>query len=147
MRSRLWVLLLLFGLTPNPISFVFFLLIRRPPGSTLFPYTTLFRSAGQLPGSRAAARVPGTRLPGYAPCVGKRSRQPADDSAQPLRNVAPGSPKIRHRSVAALARSGTGQSSPARARAGVDGRSGHRGAADGRLFHAANATVSPIGKC
>src|SRR5438552_14864703 len=24
---------------------VFFLLIRRPPGSTLFPYTTLFRSA------------------------------------------------------------------------------------------------------
>src|SRR5437899_11021337 len=25
-------------------SFVFFLLIRRPPRSTLFPYTTLFRS-------------------------------------------------------------------------------------------------------
>src|SRR6266576_6723388 len=24
----------------------FFLMIRRPPGSTLFPYTTLFRSAG-----------------------------------------------------------------------------------------------------
>ncbi len=24
---------------------VFFLMIRRPPGSTLFPYTTLFRSA------------------------------------------------------------------------------------------------------
>src|ERR1044071_9629710 len=24
--------------------FVFFLMIRRPPGSTLFPYTTLFRS-------------------------------------------------------------------------------------------------------
>src|SRR5947208_6870613 len=30
-----------FGLTP---FFFFFLLIRRPPGSTLFPYTTLFRS-------------------------------------------------------------------------------------------------------
>src|SRR5437763_3913279 len=26
------------------ISFIFFLLIRRPPRSTLFPYTTLFRS-------------------------------------------------------------------------------------------------------
>src|SRR5260370_19456358 len=26
------------------ISFVFFLMIRRPPRSTLFPYTTLFRS-------------------------------------------------------------------------------------------------------
>src|SRR5947199_7299289 len=28
------------------IFFIFFLLIRRPPRSTLFPYTTLFRSAG-----------------------------------------------------------------------------------------------------
>src|SRR3712207_7130370 len=27
-------------------SFFFFLMIRRPPRSTLFPYTTLFRSAG-----------------------------------------------------------------------------------------------------
>src|SRR5882762_5303137 len=30
---------------PNSaVSFVFFLMIRRPPRSTLFPYTTLFRS-------------------------------------------------------------------------------------------------------
>src|SRR5471030_3498579 len=28
-------------------SFFFFLMIRRPPRSTLFPYTTLFRSGGQ----------------------------------------------------------------------------------------------------
>src|SRR5438477_4677885 len=28
--------------------FVFFLMIRRPPRSTLFPYTTLFRSRGAL---------------------------------------------------------------------------------------------------
>src|SRR5713226_484863 len=28
----------------NLISFFFFLMIRRPPRSTLFPYTTLFRS-------------------------------------------------------------------------------------------------------
>src|SRR3989442_15044609 len=28
-----------------PLSFFFFLMIRRPPRSTLFPYTTLFRSA------------------------------------------------------------------------------------------------------
>src|SRR2546430_7630405 len=27
-------------------SFFFFLMIRRPPRSTLFPYTTLFRSSG-----------------------------------------------------------------------------------------------------
>src|SRR2546430_17242333 len=28
------------------LSFFFFLMIRRPPRSTLFPYTTLFRSGG-----------------------------------------------------------------------------------------------------
>src|SRR6266513_4244190 len=33
--------------SPNHIiDFFFFLMIRRPPRSTLFPYTTLFRSAG-----------------------------------------------------------------------------------------------------
>src|SRR6266540_1842540 len=38
-------------------SFVFFLMIRRPPRSTLFPYTTLFRSpAGGPAGGRRAAR-------------------------------------------------------------------------------------------
>src|SRR6266478_7059926 len=31
-------------LTPFSFSFFFFLMIRRPPRSTLFPYTTLFRS-------------------------------------------------------------------------------------------------------
>src|SRR5258708_26849290 len=32
--------------------FVFFLMIRRPPRSTLFPYTTLFRSVFNIPGER-----------------------------------------------------------------------------------------------
>src|SRR5690606_42043533 len=36
------VLLLLY------LSFCFFLMIRRPPRSTLFPYTTLFRSYGGI---------------------------------------------------------------------------------------------------
>src|SRR6476620_12002566 len=36
--------------------FVFFLMIRRPPRSTLFPYTTLFRSSGdQGPSATTAA--------------------------------------------------------------------------------------------
>src|SRR3989337_3966781 len=39
------------------VWFFFFLMIRRPPRSTLFPYTTLFRS----PGQRAAG--PGRRRP------------------------------------------------------------------------------------
>src|SRR5690348_18474802 len=43
--------------------FFFFLMIRRPPRSTLFPYTTLFRSAegtrhqAQRPGGGLAARA------------------------------------------------------------------------------------------
>src|SRR2546429_9970019 len=38
----------------SSIIFFFFLMIRRPPRSTLFPYTTLFRS-GPRPGHRGRA--------------------------------------------------------------------------------------------
>src|SRR6266481_9156586 len=45
--------------------FFFFLMIRRPPRSTLFPYTTLFRSCGSgrgRPSSRERrSRAPGSR--------------------------------------------------------------------------------------
>src|SRR3712207_7830909 len=37
---------------------VFFLMIRRPPRSTLFPYTTLFRSCSRGPSTSARARRP-----------------------------------------------------------------------------------------
>src|SRR2546430_10180142 len=36
-------------------------MIRRPPRSTLFPYTTLFRSRGRTGGSRRRSRPPGAR--------------------------------------------------------------------------------------
>src|SRR2546430_12201045 len=36
-------------LLPLVVCFFFFLMIRRPPRSTLFPYTTLFRSQQQMP--------------------------------------------------------------------------------------------------
>src|SRR5256885_8673257 len=39
--------------------FFFFLMIRRPPRSTLFPYTTLFRS-WKKPETKSAARSPDT---------------------------------------------------------------------------------------
>src|SRR6266496_5347084 len=39
------------------VFFFFFLMIRRPPRSTLFPYTTLFRSPPRAP------RGPGTPIP------------------------------------------------------------------------------------
>src|SRR2546430_2842470 len=45
----------------------FFLMIRRPPRSTLFPYTTLFRSRRYgVPGGRPVqpARIQGSALPG-----------------------------------------------------------------------------------
>src|SRR5258708_9360849 len=41
------MLLLLLAKTISHILCFFFLMIRRPPRSTLFPYTTLFRSNGQ----------------------------------------------------------------------------------------------------
>src|SRR5215467_15289257 len=37
---------------PSLLLFLFFLMIRRPPRSTLFPYTTLFRSRGRGPPPR-----------------------------------------------------------------------------------------------
>src|SRR3712207_7094656 len=43
------------------VCFVFFLMIRRPPRSTLFPYTTLFRSGA---GGRRNARRLERRLGG-----------------------------------------------------------------------------------
>src|SRR6267143_3974501 len=36
------------------LFFFFFLMIRRPPRSTLFPYTTLFRSRRRPPGRQCA---------------------------------------------------------------------------------------------
>src|SRR5256885_11347045 len=45
---------LIFLATPHNLLF-FFLMIRRPPRSTLFPYTTLFRSCG-----RSRTRLPRT---------------------------------------------------------------------------------------
>src|SRR3712207_7165478 len=46
----------------------FFLMIRRPPRSTLFPYTTLFRSRGPEPGDRVAP--PGVHRRRHRPVAG-----------------------------------------------------------------------------
>src|SRR3712207_7490938 len=47
-------------------------MIRRPPRSTLFPYTTLFRSAG-VPGERGAVDGGHGRGPPWCSCVCSRS--------------------------------------------------------------------------
>src|SRR3712207_8787419 len=55
-------------------SFCFFLMIRRPPRSPLFPYTTLFRS----------------RAPGSPPPPSARTTRPARSAAcRPCRPAAP----------------------------------------------------------
>src|SRR5260221_14517365 len=43
-RSNRFICVLLLGQTDPRLFNFFFLMIRRPPRSTLFPYTTLFRS-------------------------------------------------------------------------------------------------------
>src|SRR3712207_6987506 len=52
-------------------------MIRRPPRSTLFPYTTLFRSLRDLPGPRADMR---THAEDPARRIGIPSRQRRDPS-------------------------------------------------------------------
>src|SRR3712207_8549835 len=42
------------------MDYFFFLMIRRPPRSTLFPYTTLFRSCANSPRRRRSAQPPST---------------------------------------------------------------------------------------
>src|SRR6476660_10375040 len=44
------------GVTFRDFFFFFFLMIRRPPRSTLFPYTTLFRSVAGADHAQPAAR-------------------------------------------------------------------------------------------
>src|SRR5215510_15384398 len=52
------------------LCFFFFLMIRRPPTSTLFPYTTLFRSSAHAPGSRSPQAPPRTPPGGQRTCSG-----------------------------------------------------------------------------
>src|SRR5687767_15291618 len=56
-------------------------MLRRPPRSTLFPYTTLFRSAARLPDARrdaaASRRLRAGRLPLRAASAGELRQQPA----------------------------------------------------------------------
>src|SRR3712207_8118110 len=54
----------MYSVAKHFLSFFFFLMIRRPPRSTLFPYTTLFRSrgTGAVLGRRGALRSDGALL-------------------------------------------------------------------------------------
>src|SRR2546423_14774194 len=70
--------------------FFFFLMIRRPPRSTLFPYTTLFRSAAGAvrchpAAARRADRQPRRRIRGGA---GGRARRRSEEHTSELQSLA-----------------------------------------------------------
>src|SRR6202045_2384349 len=69
----------------NPLATFFFLMIRRPPRSTLFPYTTLFRSESKLLGDHRTTGQDGNVLEHRLAAVtearrldGGRLQDPAD---------------------------------------------------------------------
>src|SRR6266581_7914586 len=64
------------------ISWFFFLMIRRPPRSTLFPYTTLFRSRSPRATDRSGTRPP--RPPRFR---GSRSEEHTSELQSPVHLV------------------------------------------------------------
>src|SRR2546425_1766410 len=64
--------------------FFFFLMIRRPPRSTLFPYTTLFRSHARFR-KRVAPPAPARRSPGAA---GRRGTARSEEHTSELQSLA-----------------------------------------------------------
>src|SRR2546428_11513227 len=89
-KFRFSVSLLFFPQYEELTSFLFFfLMIRRPPRSTLFPYTTLFRSLSRLDQSQEERRgdYPAQSVPrldvcglGLAPGLGLHPRRPPSPS-------------------------------------------------------------------
>src|SRR5256885_16206558 len=74
--------------------FFFFLMIRRPPRSTLFPYTTLFRSplATASPTSEAVGRrlyfgFSADVIPSFATSTSKRSEEHTSELQSPCNLV------------------------------------------------------------
>src|SRR2546430_11667824 len=65
--------------------FFFFLMIRRPPRSTLFPYTTLFRSIGATLSKSQGSRT--LRLPeGAEPAIEKEDEQRSEEHTSELQS-------------------------------------------------------------
>src|SRR5216684_8884789 len=93
-----------------PLFFFFFLMIRPPPRSTLFPYTTLFRSARRLP---------------------RRPRPRDEDRAEGGASEHEGV-RRRRRHAAAIQRAGRrpGHLSPARPRHSAQNRRRHEAAGE-----------------
>src|SRR3712207_7064194 len=61
-------------------------MIRRPPRSTLFPYTTLFRSAGDLRGGLGGGFGAAARRPGRASAAARRRGRAGLDGCDGLQH-------------------------------------------------------------
>src|SRR2546426_1788647 len=57
-------------------------MIRRPPRSTLFPYTTLFRSGSARGTNRASRRIWSTRSESLAPVIGSACSRATFDRSE-----------------------------------------------------------------
>src|SRR5256885_10698229 len=67
-------------------SYFFFLMIRRPPRSTLFPYTTLFRSSRRPPWSVRVARARGDDSPGAPDQLGRPEHPRSEEHTSELQS-------------------------------------------------------------
>src|SRR5256886_11955743 len=65
----------------------FFLMIRRPPRSTLFPYTTLFRSGGDVERVRVGIEVPRYLLGQEVDHGAAQVERIGDQAEQPVRGL------------------------------------------------------------
>src|SRR2546422_7765225 len=75
--------------SPRSLLLFFFLMIRRPPRSTLFPYTTLFRSQADrishpAPGAPRHGRSTGTGSSGAVDRAGRTGPRAARSTAPEL---------------------------------------------------------------
>src|SRR5437773_6315058 len=79
----MWLLCARFSVHTHA-SFFFFLMLRRPPRSTLFPYTTLFRSgaAGREPGGQKFPHPRGQRRPLDVEVEGRGRQHPVPRSEE-----------------------------------------------------------------
>src|SRR6266404_3213302 len=104
------------------LHFFFFLMIRRPPRSTLFPYTTLFRSRRRHDADHSRRGAPGVRPAHRAPS--QPLAQPAAAGAHGVRDVRAWT---RRHPYAVSRRTADRLDDPGLARAGVRGVDGPDG--------------------
>src|SRR5256886_5793638 len=126
------------------IFFFFFLMIRRPPRSTLFPYTTLFRSirlAAAAPGAAAVASVRSGARSG--PLLQRPALRGLGHHRQ--LTVARGTPVLRRGQTGAAVRERQRRTAAGAARGPGRDTAAHLLGRRGAAAHTAAGGVAPLG--